>query len=299
MHVEQLENRRLMAAFTASSVAELISDINAANAAGGSNTIALAVGATFKLNAAISPVNVDDGPNGLPQVAAGDDLTIIGNGDIIQRSTPKGTPAFRLFDVAIGGSLTLNNLTLSGGLANTSSTFGISGLAGGGGVLNRGTLSLNCVTVGNCIAQAQSGDWAFGGGIFSNGTLTIANSTIQNNQALGGSGYGTASGIPFPGRPGLGGGLYIAGSASITNVDVVARKTSPPLAPRQRSNATSSVLRRAKRCAAKATVMPDSNAVSSAAKRINASPRSNAVRRFCCDCSTVMSSDPSGRCAVR
>jgi hypothetical protein len=126
-----------------------------------------------------------------------------------------------LFDVAIGGSLTLNNLTLSGGLANTSSTFGISSLAGGGGVLNRGTLSLNGVTVGNCIAQAQSGDSAYGGGIFSNGLLTIANSTIKNNQALGGSGFITSDGTStWPGYPGLGGGMYIAGSATITNTTV-------------------------------------------------------------------------------
>ena len=40
--VEHLEARRLLASFTASSVTELIADINAANAAGGSNTITLA-----------------------------------------------------------------------------------------------------------------------------------------------------------------------------------------------------------------------------------------------------------------
>jgi len=45
--IEPLETRRLLTAFTASSVAELIGDINAANAAGGENTITLAPGASL------------------------------------------------------------------------------------------------------------------------------------------------------------------------------------------------------------------------------------------------------------
>jgi hypothetical protein len=49
--VELLESRRLLASFTASSVAELVGDINAANAAGGANTITLAAGAAFSLTA--------------------------------------------------------------------------------------------------------------------------------------------------------------------------------------------------------------------------------------------------------
>src|SRR4051795_3866573 len=40
-NVEPLESRRLLASFTASSVTDLIADINAANAAGGTNTITL------------------------------------------------------------------------------------------------------------------------------------------------------------------------------------------------------------------------------------------------------------------
>src|SRR4051812_21699431 len=112
--VEQLEPRRLLTSFTASSVADLIADINAANAAGGSNTITLSSGTTFKLSAVD---NGTDGPSGLPVIAVGDELTILGNGDTIERSSGGGTPGFRLFDVAAGGSLSLNGLTLSGGLA--------------------------------------------------------------------------------------------------------------------------------------------------------------------------------------
>ena len=100
-HVEQLESRCLLSNFTAASVAELIADINAANAAGGSNTITLAPGTTFNLSAVDNQINPGGG-NGLPVIAAGDDLAINGNGDSIQRSTARGTPEFRLFDVAIG-----------------------------------------------------------------------------------------------------------------------------------------------------------------------------------------------------
>src|SRR5262249_44351015 len=62
------------------------------------------------------------GPNGLP--AIDNDITIQGNGSTIQRSAAPGTPPFRLFYVSGGmdgelplGRLTLNNLTLQGGLA--------------------------------------------------------------------------------------------------------------------------------------------------------------------------------------
>src|SRR6478609_4381855 len=112
MLVEPLETRRLLTSYTAASAAELIADINAANAAGGSNSIVLAAGSTLNLNAADNGVN---GPNGLPVIAAGDDLTLLGNGAAIQRSTARGSRAFRLFCVAPGGSLVLNNLKLSNG----------------------------------------------------------------------------------------------------------------------------------------------------------------------------------------
>jgi hypothetical protein len=205
--VESLEVRRLLASFTAVSVTELVVAINAANAAGGSNTITLAPGASFKLTSVDNTTSAD-GPNGLPVIAAGNALTIVGNGDVLQRSTGTGTPAFRLFDVASGGSLTLNNLTLSRGLA-----WGY--LTAGGAILNEGTLSLSGVTVQNCLAQGPLGSPAFGGGIYSSGTLAIANSAIQNNQALGGDSSYVLGG---PGAMAAGGGVYIAGgSATVAN----------------------------------------------------------------------------------
>src|SRR5262245_39726371 len=87
--VEGLEDRAVPADFTAATVPELIADINAANALGGQNTITLVPGARFTLTAAD---NWTDGATGLPVVAVGDNLTIIGNGDIIERGGASGTP---------------------------------------------------------------------------------------------------------------------------------------------------------------------------------------------------------------
>src|SRR5262249_12655507 len=111
--LEQLEDRMLPSSYTAATVSDLIADINAANAAVGSNTITLAKKTTFTLT---QVNNTSDGaPTGLPVIAAGDDLTVVGNNDTIQRSSASGMPIFRLFDVASGASLTLESLTLQGG----------------------------------------------------------------------------------------------------------------------------------------------------------------------------------------
>ena len=87
---------------------DLITAIQNANAAGVATTITLAANTTFDF---ASSDNATDGSNALPVITG--NITIIGNGDTLERS---GTAAFRLFDVASGGSLTLENLTLPGGM---------------------------------------------------------------------------------------------------------------------------------------------------------------------------------------
>jgi hypothetical protein len=233
--VEGLEDRAVPASFTAATVADLIADIGAANAAGGVNTITLAPGARFTLTAAD---NSTDGPTGLPVVAAGDDLTILGNGDIIERSTASGTLPFRLLDVASGASLTLDTATLQGGVSegywDVARSVWVMGR--GGAVFSQGGLTLEGVTVQNNAAQGYgftgSGEFpggdAFGGGVYSSGALTITGGTVQNNTATGGRGgdgflpyFGLAPGEP--GGKGLGGGVYVAGgTASITGANITA-----------------------------------------------------------------------------
>jgi hypothetical protein len=223
--LEQLEDRTALSNFNAFTVADLIADINAANKAGGANTITLTASTTspYVLTAVD---NTTDGANGLPVIKKGDTLTIVGNGDTIERSTASGTPDFRLLDVAFGASLTLQTVTLQYGLED-----GSGNSAEGGGIYDQGTLVLSGATVQNNEAQGSNGanakipqkdggagQDAAGGGIWSNGTLTLENGTlVQNNFAVGGNG-GDASGVvPSQGGnggSGSGGGVYVAGGTA-------------------------------------------------------------------------------------
>ncbi|MEK7215751.1 MAG: hypothetical protein AAB289_09185 [Chloroflexota bacterium] len=221
--LEALEDRTVPSNYSAGNVPELIAAINAANQTPEADTIALVAGRTFT----VTEVNNNtSGPTGLPTIAANSgNLTILGNGDTIERSTAAGTPAFRLFTVPGGASLRLENLTLQGGVA----------VAAGGAIYNWGALTLKAVTVQNNIAM---GDWrhggssrgtsytilepALGGGIYSTlGSLTIENSIIRNNQAIGQNAFWDSinTGDAF------GGGLYIdGGSATLTAVTLSSNK---------------------------------------------------------------------------
>jgi hypothetical protein len=226
-----LEDRTLPSSFTAATVSDLIAAINAANKAGGSNTITLTAPTTspYVLTAVD---NSTDGPTGLPVISGGgkkgaaDTLTIVGNGDTID-----GGHGGRLFDVASGASLTLQNLTLQHGEA-----------VEGGAIYNQGTLVLSGVTVQNNTAagiegqngtkqnpSGTAGADAYGGGIWSSGALTCENGTvIQDNVAVGGNGGNAYTGFvaggignTFGGNGGnaFGGGVYIAGgTANLTGV---------------------------------------------------------------------------------
>jgi hypothetical protein len=212
-----LEMRTLLSASlpypTAANVSQLVADINAANKAGGTNTITLAANTTFNLTAANNTTN---GANGLPVVGGNKavNLTIVGNGDTIERNS---APAFRLLDVAGGSSLTLESLTLQNGLAKGTGT-----AADGGAVFNQGTLILSGVTVVGNTAQGADGKQsrpgadAAGGGIWSNGSLTVQNAVISDNSAVGGT-AGVKVGYTAAGGNAFGGGIDIAGgTASIT-----------------------------------------------------------------------------------
>ena len=224
--LERLEDLTLLTSYTAATVSDLIADIGASNQQGGTNTIALVAGNSFPLTAVD---NTTDGATGLPVIAAHDNLTIVGNGDTISRSTTTGTPAFRLLDVAAGASLTLQDLTLQGGLA-----FGAGVAAEGGAVYSQGTLDLNAVTVqdnealgapggGNGSGGGYNGS---GGGLYvAGGSLTLAGSTLSANIAQGGQGRGYVyrHHSAGPGGNGSGGALYVAGgSVTVTNTTLSA-----------------------------------------------------------------------------
>jgi hypothetical protein len=181
--LEQLEDRWLPSNYTAASVPDLIADINAANLNGGANAITLAANTPFTLTAVD---NTTDGPTGLPVIAAKDQLTIIGNLDSLDRSPAAGTPAFRLFDVAAGAGLTLENLTLQGGIA----TFEF---PAGGAIYNQGTLRIDdCILSSNVANSSGAGGAIFNGQA---GSATIDASTLAGNSAGGGGGIFNAGNL--------------------------------------------------------------------------------------------------------
>jgi hypothetical protein len=230
--LEALEDRTLPSTYYAATASQLIADISAANKAGGPNTIVLTAPTTSPyLLTAVN--NTTDGATGLPVISGGgvisgkgkkgtvtvaaDNLTIIGNGDTIERSTAAGTPACRLLDVAKGASLTLQDVTLQNGFALGSGVW-----AEGGAIYNQGTLVLSAVLLHNNVAEGDPGGYdAAGGGVWSNGSLTLENaSVIQGNSALGGP-----SDSQSPGGSAFGGGVYVAGgTANLTGTTCTSNK---------------------------------------------------------------------------
>ncbi|NEP58480.1 MAG: DUF4347 domain-containing protein, partial [Symploca sp. SIO2G7] len=165
--------------FTAGNDAELIAAIDAANINAEADTINLTGDITLT-----AVDNVTDGLNGLPSIAAdgGNKLTIDGMGFTIARGAMAAP--FRILHIAGGAELELNNTTLSNGVAARA---GIQG--SGGGIFNRGTLTLDNSTVSGNTANTR------GGGIFNYGdgangaTLTLNNnSTVSGNMAVFGGG---------------------------------------------------------------------------------------------------------------
>lgn len=218
---------------TASTVSQLIADINYANNTGGAITINLAPGTSFGLTSAN---NSTDGGNGLPVIGATKavELTIIGNGDTIKRiavisryGTVKNP--FRLFAVAPGASLTLDHVTLEGGWVSGS----------GGSILNQGTLNVingstlsgyaagngggiynagGIVTIGDNSALISNSGGLGGGICNAGGTVTISDSTLSGNYAFSGGGIYNSGGTVTVSNGTLsgngarfGGGIYNSG----------------------------------------------------------------------------------------
>jgi hypothetical protein len=251
--IEYLEGRTLFASFSPVDVVGLVRAINAANLSPGADTITLRAGATYSLHAVDHTDTI--GPTGLPAIKAGG-ITIVGNGAIIERSAAANTPAFRLLQVTTGAKLTLQNLTLQGGMAigdvfgfaPTLTTPFVPAPAQGGAIFSRGTLTMNTVIVRKNTAMAADAvlfygprvlgpTAAEGGGVYSTGTITMTGCKIDHNSAIGGRGidaydfpspYDNAGGRNFRhggslGSNGSGGGIYIAnGQASLTSTTFTA-----------------------------------------------------------------------------
>jgi hypothetical protein len=215
--------------FTPADVASLISDLGVANSAppGTVTVINLQAGATYSLT------KVDNywyGPDGLPPI----DSTVIihGNGATIARDTNPAdkTPDFRLFYVSGGmelpaGSLTMDNVTLEGGVAQAgNSGTGGGGMGAGGAIFNQGTLNLTGVTLTNNEALGGSsgvGTSEGGGGMGEDSSVAIgggfsaAFSAFAFNGAVYGGSAGSGSTANFAG--GGGGGGFLTGANGVNS----------------------------------------------------------------------------------
>ncbi len=165
-------------------------------AGSGSDELVLEPGSTHTLTT--RNTSTASGNNGLPVITSV--ITIVGQGSTIARAS--GAPTFRLLEVAPSGDLSLDAVTLTGGLDSI-----------GGGIINQGSLTLTNSTISNNIGNLGSGvanmdgvmnvidstisgnRGGTGGGVynfrgqFSNsGVLTVSNSTISGNTAYGGGG---------------------------------------------------------------------------------------------------------------
>ncbi|MFQ6023624.1 MAG: CFI-box-CTERM domain-containing protein [Acidiferrobacterales bacterium] len=161
--------------------------------------------------------------------AAGDDLALSGDLDITEDVTVTGTGTTntfisggnvdRVFDIDPSGptgvTVTISDLTIQSG--------NVPGEAGGG-VRNRGTLSLTVTTLSSNVSGID------GGGILNSGTLTVTNSTLTSNDASSrGGGVFNGSGALFTltastvtsndtlGVGSDGGGIFNTGTATLTN----------------------------------------------------------------------------------
>lgn len=211
--LEQLEDRALPSTYYAATASDLIADINAANTAGGANTIVLTA-PTSSPYVMTAVNNQSYGPTALPTITSGDQLTILtGNGTANPGygDTLDAAKNGRLFAIASGASLTLENVTLQNG-----QVWGFGTPAKGGAIYNQGTLVLNDVMVQNNTAKGYSGRGqdAAGGGIWSSGSLTVENSSVfQGNSAIGSN----DSYLARNGGNAFGGAVCIAGgTADIT-----------------------------------------------------------------------------------
>ncbi|MHB1424226.1 MAG: beta strand repeat-containing protein [Gemmataceae bacterium] len=174
---------------TAGSYTDLVNAV-AADTAANTNYV-IDITQSFKFNSG--------GQVSISKLGSGSTLTIEGQNGTNFTLTGNGT---RLFEIAKGQNVTLEDLTLTGG----------SGVNSGGGILDQGgKVTLSKVAVqGNTVKG-----YADGGGVSvtGDGNLTIkGGSTIKSNHAIA---TGSISSVGDFANSASGGGLYVSGASTV------------------------------------------------------------------------------------
>ncbi|MCA9027830.1 MAG: tandem-95 repeat protein [Planctomycetaceae bacterium] len=191
---EALESRTLLTAYLVDSLGDDVTagdnQLTLREALEAANTNVIVGDAAAGSDTEVDTIAFADGLNGTitldgTQLTITDDVTITGLG--ADQLAVSGNNASRVFEIASGITAEITGLTITGG----SQTFG-------GGLVNRGILTLNSVVVSDNTATASDG-----GGIRNNGTLTLTDSTVSDNTASG-----------------SGGGIHSAGTLTLTGSTV-------------------------------------------------------------------------------
>lgn len=163
----------------------LVDAVSQVSSSGGLVTLELAAGCRYTLSAATDQT---DGPSGLASIRSA--VTVVGNGATIERSPAQGTPAFRLFHVASGGTLTLRDLAIINGRSEgAAAPAGQAGADGKGVAAGGGSKDGETGKPGDPgRASPRAGGNGLGGGIYNRGTLRLERVTMSGNAALGGAG---------------------------------------------------------------------------------------------------------------
>ena len=145
-------------------------------------------GATLTIDGEIKATS-DTGNNG--EIVINKNLTIKratgASSAVIDANKDTGSkPKHRIFKVKSGNTLTLENLTLKGGIAE------MSDMDGGGGVYveTSGKLIMTGSSITDCEAIGDTGanKYGEGGGVYNKGTVKMTGGEIRNNKARNGGG---------------------------------------------------------------------------------------------------------------
>jgi len=232
LHVETLEDRRLLAVFSVSNLSDadpgsLRAAIGLANSAAGPDEIVFSGAATSGTIALTSG-----------ELVISDTLTITGSGPGAPGLTIDAQQSSRVLNFSsTSGDLNLEGLTVTGGLSAND----------GGGIrfYSSGALTLIGSTVSG---NSTTGTFSRGGGISTeSGSVSLTSSTVSDNSTTGGPASGggiatqsgsvsltssTVSGNKTTGSNASGGGIFTqSGSVSLTSSTVSGNSTTGMVAP--------------------------------------------------------------------
>ncbi|MFD7085115.1 hypothetical protein [Streptomyces sp. NPDC059918] len=218
--------------------ADLVLAINNANSGMGDPVLNLTSYCVYEITAAAS---ADDG---LPPITLAAGITINGNNATIKRTVAAN---FRLLDIASGGKLTANDLSVENGepasnigggaiLVQNGGTFigdnvTVEGSTGNLGAGIRGRVGSTLTLTDSIVRDNRTtGGATTGGGIYAEGTTSLVDTDILSNRAGNGGGIDLARGsltltrgnIKFNTADDIGGGLLAEGGTSTVDGTVIA-----------------------------------------------------------------------------